>query len=155
MFDHERFRELCALAAVGQLSPDEHTELDAHLSECPECRRLQEDYSRIIFDGLQRAEAIRLPGGATVSGFSSNEESLDRFLTVARAQGIRFSKDVGLSRVLPTSTSQPTWQWKLAVAIAILTLITIAGISLGHILHNPFPRNPFLGTPPSSIQFTK
>ena len=34
---HERYVELCALAATGSLTPLEREELDSHLDNCAEC----------------------------------------------------------------------------------------------------------------------
>ena len=39
MTPHEEFLELCAAATAGELNPDEQASLDAHLTECAECRR--------------------------------------------------------------------------------------------------------------------
>jgi hypothetical protein len=41
MQEHSRYEELCASAAVGQISPAELTELHAHLRECEFCKELQ------------------------------------------------------------------------------------------------------------------
>src|SRR5208282_2959282 len=44
MQEHSRYEELCASAAVGQISPAELTELHAHLVECDFCKELQADF---------------------------------------------------------------------------------------------------------------
>jgi len=41
---HEEFLELCASATAGELNVSEQTRLDAHLAECPECRRVMNEY---------------------------------------------------------------------------------------------------------------
>ena len=51
-FDHERFEELCALAALGQISAGEYAEMRAHLSECEDCRRSRQDYLEILHEHL-------------------------------------------------------------------------------------------------------
>ena len=43
--DHEKFDELCALAASGALTPDESLELRCHLAVCPECCQAHREYS--------------------------------------------------------------------------------------------------------------
>src|SRR5579872_2150820 len=45
---HERFRELSALAAIGQLSSAENAELSAHLRECADCREAHVGYANVV-----------------------------------------------------------------------------------------------------------
>ena len=44
MEPHEEFLELCAAATTGELTAPEQQKLNAHLAECPDCRRAAEDY---------------------------------------------------------------------------------------------------------------
>jgi hypothetical protein len=46
-FSHDYYEELCALAALGQISSAEHRELHAHLSTCRTCRLRQDDFTEI------------------------------------------------------------------------------------------------------------
>ncbi len=48
----ERFEELCALAALGQISAGEYAELRSHLMECEDCRRSRKDYLEILHEHL-------------------------------------------------------------------------------------------------------
>ena len=50
--DHEKYDELCALAASGVLTSDEAQRLRLHLAVCPECRQAQREY------GLLASEVI-------------------------------------------------------------------------------------------------
>jgi len=52
MINHEYFRELCALAEIGEISEEEKASLAAHLRLCPDCRLAAEDYRSILFDWL-------------------------------------------------------------------------------------------------------
>jgi anti-sigma factor RsiW len=45
---HAYFEELCALAPVGELSPSQLRELEAHIAECDECRQTTMDYDRLF-----------------------------------------------------------------------------------------------------------
>src|SRR5215469_454594 len=49
---HDYFRELCSLAAIGELSPDEFDELRNHLAGCAECCSLYTDFARIASSDL-------------------------------------------------------------------------------------------------------
>jgi len=40
LLEHDRFRELASLAALGELSPEEHEEFLRHKDTCPECREI-------------------------------------------------------------------------------------------------------------------
>ncbi len=58
MQEHSRYEELCASAAVGQISPAELTELHAHLRECEFCKELQTDFVDINSVWLLQAEKL-------------------------------------------------------------------------------------------------
>jgi hypothetical protein len=49
---HERFRQLCALAVSGSLSPLESAELRAHLRECESCAELLAEYQVLATHGM-------------------------------------------------------------------------------------------------------
>jgi hypothetical protein len=38
LFEHDRFEEFASLAAIGELSPEEHEEFLRHQQTCPQCR---------------------------------------------------------------------------------------------------------------------
>jgi hypothetical protein len=40
VFEHDRFEELASLAAIGELSPEEHEEFLVHQKTCPQCREI-------------------------------------------------------------------------------------------------------------------
>jgi hypothetical protein len=43
LLEHDRFEELASLAAIGELSPEEHEEFQRHKDTCPQCRELIAD----------------------------------------------------------------------------------------------------------------
>jgi len=63
--DHEKFRELCALAASGGLTADEAAELKAHLEQCECCRERLAQYRALGTKGLP----------ALAAGYSQLHES--------------------------------------------------------------------------------
>src|SRR3989442_4126040 len=46
--DHDRFGELSALAAIGQVTVEEYQELRAHLELCAACREEYQDFSELL-----------------------------------------------------------------------------------------------------------
>jgi len=50
--NHEKFRELCALAYSGALTPGEWAELNGHLLSCEECRELYTEYLILTREGI-------------------------------------------------------------------------------------------------------
>lgn len=52
MSRHEHFEELCSLAVLGEVSPEELTELEEHLRECPECRVAYADFVALTGEHL-------------------------------------------------------------------------------------------------------
>ena len=45
--NHERFEQLCAMAAIGEVSSAEFSELNEHLAACEQCREIDADFRRI------------------------------------------------------------------------------------------------------------
>ena len=87
---HEHFEELCALAAIGQLSAEEHEELLAHLRACNHCKRTEDDFA-LILEQLPAADPPNVSGDT--EEFLS-ESLRQRFLERAVAEGVRFTDEV-------------------------------------------------------------
>ena len=56
--NNDWYEELCALAAIGELSGAEFDELQQHLTECGDCRELYAEFRRMTADDLG-AVAVR------------------------------------------------------------------------------------------------
>jgi hypothetical protein len=126
MLEHEQFEELCALAATGQLSPDEERKVSDHLEGCQFCRAPYEEFSLILRE-LPPSEHRLVDRAALRQAEESGIR--ERFLARARADGRRFSEEAqkgpsnkrwGFHRVLPT------YQW---VAAGMLATILLAALS--------------------------
>ncbi len=95
MNTHEQYEELCALAASGQASPDELTDLRAHLENCPNCRSAAYDFTQVSAQALSQLAAKRLhcqiPSGMT-----------QRFVARARSEGIEMTRK-NVPKAMPTN----------------------------------------------------
>src|SRR5260370_23993111 len=74
--EHERFEQLCALLAVGELPEADFQELQRHLAECASCQQLYTDFCRIGSDDLGFAAAHRLAEAAATSAPAIPKEAM-------------------------------------------------------------------------------
>src|SRR3954453_1572609 len=88
MPEHDHFEELCAVAAIGQLSEGELTELAEHLKSCFTCRRTAGEFV-FLLNRLPIEEGDAEEGNMADVLSSSHRE---RFLARARREGVRFSR---------------------------------------------------------------
>lgn len=131
---HEHFEELCALAALGQISPEEYRELQSHLRTCAACRVRQADFLEILHEHLPilDPQEASLPHGAKAALHDADYKQ--RFVQRARQQGIHFSdetlgKQPSQERVT-TRWQGLAWIWapkRLAYSLALLAL----GVCIG------------------------
>jgi hypothetical protein len=88
MPEHERFEELCAVAAIGQLSEAELAELAEHLKSCFTCRRTASEFA-FLLNGLPIEEG-NAEEGNTADVLSSSHRA--KFLARACGEGVKFSR---------------------------------------------------------------
>jgi hypothetical protein len=127
---HEHFRELSALAAIGQISSEEDRELSQHLRECSECYDAHGDYAHVVQHQLPLTDAVRSRKRSDVQCSLPDAELRDRFLARARAEGINFSATaVGPERV---DSARVRWgfNWRPTLVIAASAVFAIFGTSL-------------------------
>jgi hypothetical protein len=90
MQNHEHFEELCALAAVGQLSPDEYGELEIHLTDCSTCQETLHDMA-VVTDSWMQATSLSAHEVSTVH-LRSTSTLRESFLARARDRGINLTR---------------------------------------------------------------
>jgi hypothetical protein len=79
--------ELCALAAIGELSVSEFAELQEHLTACPECQGLYADFRRIATNDIGLvAVAHREDGDDAVETALDEQALLSRFMDRAERE---------------------------------------------------------------------
>src|SRR5215510_14290183 len=88
---HENFQELCALAVIGELSQEELSDLEAHISLCVSCRIASSDYMDLLHGKLPLARprskaALRFQIPMRASGYRR------RFIAEAEKRGFHFSE---------------------------------------------------------------
>ena len=126
---HEEFRELGALAAIGQVTASEHEDLAAHLRECAECREAYADYSRILRQDLPQANPARFRSKQNSLHPAADAELRERFLARAHAHGAAFSPEVE-HRVTPISKSGWAFRIRFALAGAAAVVVITLGLTL-------------------------
>jgi hypothetical protein len=127
MSDHEHFRELSALAAIGQLSSGEDRELNEHLKECSSCREAHCDYARVIQHQLPLADSIRWRVKSGISRPAPDAEIRDRFLARVRAEGFELSPDAEKPDRLKSTPSWRVSHWRPALGLAVIAAVVSLG----------------------------
>src|ERR1700685_1930357 len=131
MSNHEHFRELSALAAIGQLSSGEDRELSEHIRECSTCREVHCDYARVIQHQLPLADSIRWRIKSAISQSAPDAEIRDRFLARVRAEGFALSPEVEKPDHLESPASWRVPSWRPAFAVALVAAVVSLAIWAG------------------------
>jgi hypothetical protein len=118
MSQHKHFEIMCAVAAVGQLSPSDLAELRRHVKDCADCRGRLSEFAQVSAQALlefgeKRRHNHRLPAGMTA-----------RFVARARAEGIPLHKS---AHSLPRELFPPGWKGNIAAVLLLLAVV--AGMS--------------------------
>src|SRR5437016_3499794 len=81
----ERFEQLCALAAIGEVSAAEFAELNEHLATCSNCQEVYADFRRIASNELGAVATGRWSAGDS-SADLDEQVLLGRVLERAQAE---------------------------------------------------------------------
>jgi hypothetical protein len=132
---HERYEEMCAVAAIGELPDWEFDELQNHLSACHPCRELYREFCRISAHDLGTFAAPRQSESSKLDGTPRMEDLLAE--CIARAEVERSGRFPVPS--FPTSLKKdhfatlllllsPPKQKRLAYILAGATVILASGL---------------------------
>jgi hypothetical protein len=131
MSNHEHFRELCALAAIGQLTSDEDREVTQHLFECESCRTASLEYAHVVQHQLPKSDPIRWRMKGLLPNTAPDFEVRERFLARALTEGVEFSPEViRSSSGAPIKVPDSRGPWRNARAAAAVAAIAILGVGL-------------------------
>jgi len=132
MQKHEHFEELAALAAIGQLSVEEHGELLEHLRGCAACRRSSDQFN-FILDGLSLPEPSASDRDLLQLQGASYRQ---RFLERASAEGVRFTPEArGEKKRWVTTSFFKDWRpYALGVASAVAVMVVVSAVVLPKVL---------------------
>jgi hypothetical protein len=124
MRKHEHFEELAALAAIGQLSVEEHGELLEHLRGCAACRRSSDQFN-FILDELPLTEPTASDRDLLQLQGASYRQ---RFLERASAEGVRFTPEARgeKKRWVATSFFRNWRPYALGVASAVAVMVVVS-----------------------------
>lgn len=132
--EHERFRELTALAAGGHLSESEYAEFESHVAVCTACRQEYSEYQGILYDQFPIVDLADDLAVKSTPFLATAGDYEKRFLARARAEGMPFSTE--------PAVGQRFWK-ELRAAVApraayaygvALVICVFAGL-LGYRLH--------------------
>src|SRR6266851_4475563 len=128
MRKHEDFEELAALAAIGQLSIEEHRDLLEHLRGCTACRRTSDRFN-FILDELPLPEPSASDRDIQQLQGASYRE---RFLERASAEGVRFTPEAlgEKKRRIATSLFSNWRPYALGIASAVAVMVVASAVVL-------------------------
>ena len=119
-YEHERYATLCALAAGGLLEGEELPDFQSHLTECSQCHADYQELSVLVTRELPQGQSNLRQKLATMSA-KPLQNSRDRFLRRARAEGLVFSRDVDNSPRAGTWYAYPVIKWAAVAALLVAT----------------------------------
>ena len=116
MLEHDRFRELASLAAIGELSAEEREEFERHKVTCPECREIV-------------AETASLASAAFLAGAPKDQ---DAALASDRHRRLREGVARRLPAVVPVSFFERYRHLVAAGVVAAFLLGAGVGTAVGY-----------------------
>jgi hypothetical protein len=133
MSKHDEFDELCALAATGQLSPEDERTLSEHLAGCESCRAACEDFSAVLRElpapkrGMLDRDILRQ---------IDENEFRERFLARGRAEGRRFSEEAERTPSDSLWVLRRVLSARQAIAIGVMASIVVCAVAYRGLRHS-------------------
>ena len=133
--DHQKFKELAALAQRGALSEIERLDLESHLRVCASCQEVFDEYALISADGMSfLASAYGHEQGAWDRHWDSRSVRDKLMAQVRSADQARHER--GMPQLIPTQTKRSFVPWNAraqwaAVAACVLVVVAAGAYKLG------------------------
>lgn len=116
MSEHDRIRKLLPLAGAGDISPEEMRLVQAHLADCPECLKEQEDFA--FLGGALRGLPTPQPGAEVLERVRAGAA----FLLTERPSDRREAAMLAPLVVAGWIVTVATWHWVGAAGRWVLGL---------------------------------
>jgi hypothetical protein len=137
--NNEWYQELCALAAIGEVSPSEFEELQRHLAECDDCSQLYADFRRISAHDLGLVAASKRSDRYDEEPGSFDEEKLlsglldraNRERATQDAMPARQSPVLERSRLRDKRFHLLLWFQRPALTYGAVALLVCVGAAIG------------------------
>ena len=137
---HDQLRELCVLAAAGDVPPMESERLRIHLNECAPCRQLFEELR-----DLHAVEFANLPCSAVAADSQRESRLKDSILRAARGESLRLADaepSVMEHRSAPirfTGPIRPNRRLLVGISIGALAASLVFAFSPKRVVNPPLP----------------
>jgi len=122
MLKHEKFEEMCALKATGQLAAQAEQQLEEHLMACERCRAVSDDFALIIRELPCPSPKL---ADRTVLRQSQQGGFRSRFLENARVDGLRFSEEAQHGPNKPFGFFPSTFSLRPALAYGLAAIMAV------------------------------
>ncbi len=126
LVNHDRYEQLAALAATGQLQPAEYAEFVNHLEVCSACQKEFDEYLQILHNQFPLLHSAMAPSPEPDCEAPRDDELKSRFFARARAEGLPFAAAPDDPRELRTRSRPRVAALAFGYAAAVV-LIAVAG----------------------------
>lgn len=126
---HDEFVELCALSTTGELTAEESTRLEEHLSQCSACRESQQAFERLVtltIPALAEEEGVSAVNGTSNSSWSVEDAKAALMESLRNEPSPQSTGSAVRSRL-----STVGMVGRYAAAAALLAAVGIGGYRLG------------------------
>jgi hypothetical protein len=126
MSNHERFEELCVMAAAGELSELERQELMAHIENCSPCRKMFADMKDIHATWLPERKGFEIQRSAAAEG-----KLRQLIMRRVAAEGGELSSEAEFPAYPAVHDVRPSYRFYLQRLPAVAAAVVIVAVGVG------------------------